>query len=112
MGTGSRRAPLARKAFRRRFLPVPRVLTEGESQRAAPRWEQVQVFSGSGPTETAAFTIPTVAIQWRVRWSCDVGTLRINLNPPPARPGPLVETPCPKEGEGFSIQKGDMRLDI
>lgn len=91
---------------------VPKVLTQGESQRAAPRWEQVFVFSGSGPTETAAFTIPTVTIQWRVRWSCDAGTLRISLKPPPVRPGPLVDSPCPKEGEGFSIQKGDLRLNI
>lgn len=36
---------------------VPKVITEGEGQKAAPRWEQLQVFTGSGNGETEMFSI-------------------------------------------------------
>ena len=80
--------------------------------RAAPRWETVTTFEGSGRTETAAFTIIDSAIQWRVRWTCDAGTLTITSDPPPRKPRPIAEGGCPDKGEGFGIHTGAIRLDV
>lgn len=93
-------------------LTVPRSLTAGEAQRASPRWEQVQVIAANEPSAIGPFTIAEGAIQWRVRWDCEVGTIRILTSPPPPRPGPLVESPCPGKGEGFSRQKGEIELEV
>jgi hypothetical protein len=80
--------------------------------RAAARWETVNTFSGSGAFQTPEFTILPTAIQWRVRFTCATGTLRITSMPPPRRPGPVVDTPCPKEDIGYSIVTGPVRLSI
>ena len=93
-------------------LTVPRSLTEGEAQRASPRWEQVRVVTANEPADIGPFTIAPGAIQWRVRWDCEVGTIRILTSPPPPRPGPLVDNPCPGKGEGFSRQTGEITLQV
>lgn len=80
--------------------------------RSAPRWETVTTFEGSGRTETTAFTILDSAIQWRVRWTCDAGTLTITSDPPPRKPRPVAEGACPDKGEGFGIHTGSIRLDV
>lgn len=90
----------------------PPVLTGGSAQKAAPRWEQLEEFSGTGPLETPPFTVATGAIQWRVKWSCESGSLRIEIVPPPPKKGPLVESDCPKEGSGFSVHTGERRLAV
>jgi hypothetical protein len=79
---------------------------------SAPRWETVTTFTGSGPTETPEFAIVPNAIQWRVRWSCETGTLRITTTPPPRRPAPLAESACPASGHGFAIHTGAVRLGV
>ncbi|HEX2272401.1 MAG TPA: hypothetical protein VHG90_00825, partial [Acidimicrobiales bacterium] len=78
--------------------------------RSSPRWETVATFKGWGPTETAEFAIVPIAIQWRVRWSCEPGTLRISTTPPPRRPAPLAQSACPASGHGFAIHTGAIRL--
>jgi hypothetical protein len=93
-------------------LTVPRSLTEGEAQRASPRWEQVSVVTDNKPANIGPFAIAPGAIQWRVKWSCETGTIRILVTPPPPRPGPLVDSPCPERGEGFSRQAGDVTLEV
>jgi hypothetical protein len=93
-------------------LTVPRSLTEGETQRASPRWEQVRVVTGNEPAKIGPFAIASGAIQWRVKWSCETGTMRILTTPPPPRPGPLVDSPCPERGEGYARQTGDVTLDV
>ena len=92
-------------------LPTPRSLTAGEAERAAPRWEQVRVLTGNAPTEVPV-TIAAGAIQWRVKWDCETGRMVINTTPPPPRSGPLVDSACPDNGEGFSVLQGDIRLAI
>lgn len=92
--------------------PVPKVLTEGEGQKAAPRWEQLQVFTGSGNGETELFSIVGGAIQWRVRWSCETGSLKINATPEATKRKLLVDGSCPKEGEGFAVRTGQFRLKV
>ncbi len=69
-------------------------------------------FNGSGAFQTPEFTILPNAIQWRVRFTCATGTLRINSNPPPRRPGPVVDATCPKEDTGYSIVTGPVRMSI
>ena len=92
-------------------LPTPRSLTAGEAERAAPRWEQVRVVTGNAPTEVPV-TIAPGAIQWRVKWDCEAGKMVINTTPPPPRSGPLVDSPCPDNGEGFSVLQGEIKLAI
>ncbi len=92
-------------------LPTPRSLTQGEAERAAPRWEQVKVLTGNAPME-APVTITQGAIQWRVKWNCETGKMVIRTSPPPPRSGPLVDSPCPDKGEGFSVLNGDITLAI
>ncbi|HEX2192710.1 MAG TPA: DM13 domain-containing protein [Acidimicrobiales bacterium] len=92
-------------------LPAPRDLTVGEAERASPRWEQVRVLTGNAPTEVPV-TISPDAIQWRVKWDCEAGKMVINTTPPPPRSGPLVDSPCPDNGEGFSVLQGDVKLTI
>jgi len=95
-------------------LPTVPNLLGGGADKAAPRWEELTVFSGSGATETPVFTIEPASIQWRVKWSCESGSLKILSLAEPDRPGtkPLADTSCPKQGEGFSIQTGDQRLAV
>lgn len=79
---------------------------------AAPRWETVTTLSGTGATQTSSFTVRPTAIQWRARWTCDSGRLKVTTDPPPRRPGPLVDGACGQPGEGFSILTGPVRLGV
>lgn len=80
--------------------------------RSAPRWETVTTFEGSGPTDTALFAIIPSAIQWRVRWTCDAGSLTITSDPPPRKRRAVAEGSCPSTGEGFAIHTGPIRLTV
>ena len=84
----------------------------GGPPKAAARWETVSTFTGTNAEETPEFQILPTAIQWRVRWTCETGRLRITSLPPPRRPAPLVDDACPKEGTGFSILSGGVRLVV
>ncbi|MDQ4069821.1 MAG: DM13 domain-containing protein [Actinomycetota bacterium] len=86
--------------------------TASSTPRAAARWETVTTFTGSGAMQTPEFSILPNAIQWRVRYTCSTGTLRITSIPPPRRPGPVVEANCPKEDAGYSIVTGTVRLSV
>ncbi len=86
--------------------------TAAAGARAAARWETVTTFNGSGPFQSPEFTILPGAIQWRVRYTCSTGTLRITSNPPPRRPAPVVDAACPKEDAGYSIVTGNVRLAV
>lgn len=90
----------------------PPLLTRGAAERAAPRWEQVTRFSSAGPLETPTFAVASGAIQWRVRWNCTLADFRVDLVPPPTKPGPLVTSRCPSHGEAFSIRPGQHRLRV
>jgi hypothetical protein len=83
-----------------------------DSPRAAPRWETVSTFSGTGPFRTPEFDVLAEAIQWRVRWTCETGRLRIVTVPPPRRPGPLVDAECPGGADAYSIQTGRAHLEV
>jgi hypothetical protein len=95
-------------------VPPPRLFPNqvDEGPRAAPRWEELASFSGTGPTETDSFAIAPGAIQWRARYQCEAGELRLEVLPAPEEPEPLAEAPCPTEGEGFAISSGEHRLAV
>jgi hypothetical protein len=81
-------------------------------ERSAPRWETVITLEGSGPTRTDAFEILPDAIQWRARFECTSGTLKVTTVPPPRRGTPMVDEGCPGKGEGFSIVSGSVRMNV
>jgi hypothetical protein len=85
---------------------------EPSGPRSAARWETVNTFSGSGAFQSPEFTILPGAIQWRVRYTCSTGTMRVTSDPPPRRPAPVVDTPCPKEDIGYSIVTGKVRIAV
>jgi len=111
-GSGGDEEPQARANFPSTFVTGPPVLTEGHAEKAAPRWEELRTFTGTGALDTATFDVAPGAIQWRAKWECRAGALRISTNPPPAKPGPLVDSSCPGKGQGFSIQTGQLRLGV
>jgi hypothetical protein len=95
--------------------PVPPTGGAGQTTgapKAAARWETVTTFTGTGATQTPEFQILPTAIQWRVRWTCETGRLRITTQPPPRRPAATVDEGCPREGTGFSILTGPVRLAV
>ncbi len=92
--------------------PAADTTTTVAGPRSAARWETVTTFNGSGAFQTPEFTILPNAIQWRVRFTCATGTLRINSDPPPRRPAPVVDATCPKEDTGYSIVTGPVRMRI
>ena len=80
--------------------------------KAAARWETVTTFNGSGAFQSPEFNILPGAIQWRVRYTCTTGTMRITSTPPPRRPAPVVDAACPKEDTGYSIVTGPVRISV
>ncbi len=86
--------------------------TVASGPRAAARWETVTTFNGNGPFQSPEFSILPNAIQWRVRYTCSTGTMRITSIPPPRRPAPVVDAACPKEAEGYSIVTGQVRIAV
>jgi hypothetical protein len=80
----------------------------GPVVRAAPRWEEVLALAGDGPY-TERFPIADGALQWRVRWACEHGTLALDLD---VADDPLLEADCPEQGEAFAISTGWIGLDV
>lgn len=64
------------------------------STRSAPRWETVTTFTGIGTSTTGQFSILPGAIQWRARWSCQSGRMKLTSVPPPRRGEPMVDGEC------------------
>lgn len=91
-----------------RFDPFTEVRegAAGETPRAGPRWEAVAMLSGSGAAREE-FAVARGAIQWRARWRCETGRLRLSG---PA--GPLTDTSCPRRGESTGVRTGALELDV
>ena len=78
--------------------------------KAAPRWERVAQFTGTGNQRTPGFEIAADALQWRVTAACTgSGALRVAV---PAAGEPLTQVACPGEEFGFSITTGPNVLDV
>lgn len=91
------------------FEAVERAMPDPDApERAAPRWEEVLTLSGEG-TATEEFPIAEGALQWRARWTCESGSLDLELD---VADEPLLEADCPGEGEAFAIETGYVELAI
>ena len=75
--------------------------------RAAPRWEPIARLTGSGAA-TRSVAIARGAIQWRARWRCESGTLRISTAPG----GPRLRERCPGSGQRISVTTGPVRVSV
>ncbi len=79
--------------------------------RAAPRWEPVATVRGSGSKEQT-FQVSKRAIQWRARWRCKRGELKMSVVP---KPRSVPERPggrCPGKGTAEWIQSGRQTLKV
>jgi hypothetical protein len=94
------------------FSVVPTQPADGAvaDRRAAPRFEPVATFAGSG-SATRTFTVARGAIQWRARWHCERGALRLSAQ---ATSGPRTVSTgaCPRAGQGSGVRTGAMRLRV
>lgn len=89
--------------------------TDGEigvsTTRSAPRWESLENFAGRTAADFT-LSIATGAIQWRVNWECESGSLEIKTTPSSRKPGPLASASCPAKGESYSILTGTVALHV
>src|SRR5688572_13347185 len=56
---------------------------DNRPKHAAPRWEPLVRLTGRG-REVRQLDVSPKAIQWRARWRCDKGRIRLAVKPPPA----------------------------
>lgn len=84
---------------------------DNRPKHAAPRWEPLARFTGTG-SERRQLKVSPKAIQWRARWRCRSGRLRLSVKPPPADGKPLEDERCPKRGEAVSVQSGRQQLEV
>jgi Electron transfer DM13 len=91
--------------------PAPPAGASSGADEAAPRWEEVARFAGTGDLSTAGFVIAPDAIQWRVTLHCTDGTVAVALEGDPS--DDLAEVSgCPGSTFGFSIRTGPALLDV
>jgi len=79
------------------------------SLRSSPWWQDLTSLDGTGTMTSASFTIPSGAIQWRVKWTCDTGHLMVRA---PKQVKPVVDGACPGGTDGYSVQKGQMTVQV
>jgi len=77
--------------------------------RSQPWWQAVGKLEGVGSMRAPAFNIPGDAVQWRVKWTCQSGRLRVRA---PDQRNPIVDAPCPGTDTGYGIQTGSVSLEV
>jgi hypothetical protein len=85
------------------------------TRRSQPYWTPVATLEGSGASTTKAFTIDAGALQWRVSWHCESAPFTIvgvNAAGQESRRTLADALSCPKDGEGFSADKGAQTLKV
>jgi hypothetical protein len=93
------------------FRAVPRGTVVAPTDKAAPRWEALATFSGSGDA-TRELAISKDAIQWRARWRCETGRLAVSVSPRP-RSGPAgTSGRCPGSGRQSWVTTGRQQLAV
>lgn len=93
--------------------------TTARGQTSAPRWETVSTFDGTGNQTTPVFDILPDAIQWRARWKCESGSLKVESDPK-RKPDdePTVDGPCAgldatgDKAVGYGIVEGKVKLKV
>ena len=92
---------------------VPTTPAATDTPKAAARWETVTNLTGAAGTSSHTFDVPPGAIQWRARYDCAGGSIKLETTPPPRRGGALLDTTtCPKSDQVFSIVTGSVKLTV
>lgn len=91
--------------------PAPAVAPQRQESvlRSQPWWQEVRGVAGVGPATTDPFTIDDGAIQWRVKWSCDTGRLRVRAT---NLPKALLDVTCPGGDIAYSTRPGTSSLQV
>jgi hypothetical protein len=94
------------------FSVVPAQPTDSAAagRRAAPRFERVAVLTGSGPA-TRSVTIARSAIQWRARWRCERGAMRLSAAPASGR-ATVARRTCGRTGQSSGVRSGALGLRV
>ena len=81
--------------------------------RAAPRWEPIATMRGSA-AEERSFVVSKRAIQWRARWRCTEGDLKMSVTPKPRSAPEKPGGSCDGRGRGTAewIQSGRQTLKV
>ena len=79
--------------------------------RAAPRWEGLATLRGSG-SDRRALSVAAGAIQWRARWACRRGDVRVVTRAPGGRPARLLASRCPGSGVATAVSTGKLTLGV
>lgn len=82
------------------------VLGPEELEKAAPRWQVLTQLEDTGPA-TRTLAIPGRSIQWRIRWRCREGSLKMRVEG-----DELVEGSCPGKGEATAVRGGRLALAV
>jgi hypothetical protein len=93
------------------FRAVPEGTVVAPADKAAPRWEPVTSFSGSG-SATRPVTIAEGAIQWRARWRCEPGRFALVMSPAPRSGSARADGDCPGRGEHSWVADGRRELRV
>ncbi len=89
---------------------VPSADVAAGTRNAAPRWESITTLTGSGAAERP-FTVAPRAIQWRARWRCESGRLRLTVIRGSQRRA-LTDAACPGTGMSAGVRTGPLRLAV
>jgi hypothetical protein len=84
-------------------------------KKSQPYWVPVTTFDGTGNATTKSFTVDSGAIQWKVGWHCDAApftVVSVSSAGQESRRKLADALSCPKDGEGFSTDKGSQTLKV
>ncbi len=85
------------------------------TRKSQPYWSPLTTIDGSGNTTTKTFNVDAGALQWRVTWHCETAPFTIvsvNSSGQESRRKLADALSCPKDGEGFSADKGTQSLKV
>jgi hypothetical protein len=82
-----------------------------EAPSAAPRWEALTTLRGEGDARRA-IEVHDRALQWRARWLCRHGALRVDAAASSGAPARLVDGGCPGSGEATAVTNGRVDLAV
>ena len=94
------------------FRAVPKKTVVAPPDKAAPRWQPLATFTGTGDA-TRSVAIASDAIQWRARWRCQAGErMTVTIDPRP-RSGPASgASDCPGTGRASWVTAGRQRMSV
>lgn len=93
------------------FVAVGRRQAQPQAPHSAPHWQRVASFGGSAGAAPRVAIRPD-ALQWRLAWRCQRGSLAITAGQAGGRPQRLVAARCPRRGRALSLTHGRLGLRV